>query len=177
MTTKDKIIDRIILPASYVVAWVSIYFLPRRMFNLGGDNGVEPWILFLVFFFGLPLLLRFILKKNGIAGNKLKGIVYGSVFLAIPFVLFIDSEDNEELKTNGVQTVGIIYKAWLRTQLRRAPTWSVQATYSVDRTTYRTSTKDDADKTLQSGDTVVVVYSSKTPEISEIKELLEYYKE
>lgn len=175
--TKDKIIDRIILPTSYVLAWVSIYFLPRRIFNVGGDNGAESWILFAVFFFGLPLLLRFILKKNGIAGVKLKAIVYGSVFLAIPFVLFLDSEDNEELKTNGVQTVGVIDKAWLRTQRRQTPTWSVQATYSVNGTSYRTSTKEDADKTLQSGDTVVVVYSSKTPEISEIKELLEYYKE
>ena len=60
MTTKDKIINKVILPTSYVLTWVVIYFLPRRMFNVGGDNGAESWILFGVFFFGLPLLLRLI---------------------------------------------------------------------------------------------------------------------
>jgi len=177
MTTKDKIVNRIILPTCYVLAWLIIYFLPRRMFNVGGDNGAESWIIFGVFFFGLPLLLRFILKRNEVTGDKLKAIVYGSVFLAIPFVLLISSEDERELKRYGLQTTAVIDKAWLRTQRGRTPTWSVQATYKVGGTIYRTSTKDDADETLQTGDTVTVLYSSKTPEISEIKELLDYYKE
>ena len=177
MTTKDKIIYRIILPTCYVLAWVIIYFLPRRMFNVGGDNGAESWILFGVLFFGLPLLLQFILKRNEITGDKLKVIVYGSVFLAIPLVLLISSEDERELKRYGLQTTAVIDKAWLSTQRRRTPIWSVQATYRVGEIVYRSSTKDDADETLQAGDTVTVIYSSKTPEICEIKELLDYYKE
>ena len=175
MATKGNIINRIIWPAVYISAWVIIYFLPRRMFHIGGDNGAEPWITFALFFFGLPLLLRFVLKRNGLTGDKLKAIVYGSVFLTIPFVFFISAEDNEELKTYGVQTKGVIDKAWLRTQRNQTDTWSVQATYSVNGKIYRTSTKADRDETLHLGDTVMVIYSSRTPEMSEIKELTEYY--
>lgn len=68
MNKRDKTINWVVLPALYVLSWVGIYLLPRRMFNVGGDNGPDSWILFAVFFFGLPLLLRFILKRNGIAG-------------------------------------------------------------------------------------------------------------
>ncbi len=164
------------MPLAYVLAWVGVYSLPRRMFNIGGDNGIEPWILLAIFFIGLPLFLRFILKQNGFFGDTLKAIVYGSVFLAIPFVILIHSEDNEELKKYGVQTTGVIDKAWLVTQKNRGSTWSVKAKYVVNGICYHTTTQDDDNKTLQYGDTVVVIYSSKTPEMSEIKELKEYYK-
>ena len=172
---RDNITNRVILPVAYLSSWLALYLMPRRIFSVGGDNSVGPWFIFGIVFLVLPALLRLILIRNGIAGDKLKGIVYGSVFLAIPFGLVLKSESKNELEMYGIETVGIIDEAWIRNPRKRSSVWSVKATYYVKGKEYHTSTKDDVDRVLKDGDTVTVIYSLKTPEMSQIKDLIQYY--
>ncbi|MCJ8165420.1 hypothetical protein MKJ04_11250 [Pontibacter sp. E15-1] len=176
MNNRNSIL-KIVLPTLYIVGWLVMYSYPRRAFHVGGDNGFEGWILYFSMFLVLPFLLYQSLKINGINIKALKGLAYGSVFLAYPFSLLIDSEEQEDFEIYKKETIGTVSEAWMRKQNKGDSIWSVQVNYEVEGETYRTSTKDDVDRTLNIGDTVTVSYSSKTPEMSKVKELLDYYKE
>jgi hypothetical protein len=127
------------------------------------------------FLFAFLLFLYTILKRNAVSANAAKLSALSSIFLALAFTIIISHEDAKELTTYRKETIGIINKSWLKTYRRRSAVWNVQATYAVNGVRYQTASKDDKDETLMYGDTVTVVYSSRTPEISEIKELLEQY--
>jgi hypothetical protein len=98
-------------------------------------------------------------------------LTFLSVFLGIPFGIWLGIQSDKELLDNGIQTTGIIYKSWNLRRKSRADVWSVRAKYIVNNKYYRTSTKDNLEKTLFEGDTVTIIYSSKTPQMSEILEL------
>lgn len=91
----------------------------------------------------------------------------------MPFGLFLNLSAQQELKEYGVKTHGTITKAWLWVRRSRTDVWSVQATYKVGDKIYRTSTKENPEKSLFKGDTVMVIYATKTPELSEIIALID----
>lgn len=159
----------------YVLIWVSLYFVPRRVYHVGGDNNLEPWILFAVFFIVLPLVLYSALRSYNIAAKTRTLAAMASVFLVLPFVWITSTVDDQELSQYRKETTGIIVKAWLNDKRKQSDIWSVQAVYHVNGRRYQTPTNEDRDRTLENGDTVSVVYSSRTPEISEIRELQVYY--
>ncbi len=172
---KEKNINKIGLPILYISFWIILYKLPRGMWYDGGDNGIEGWLIGIIGFLILPFLLFKSLRKIGLSKEPSKALAYSSVFLMIPFVLLIGSEDNKEMEFFQEETIGIVNKAWMMNRRKRRSTWAVQAKYRVNGEIYQTSTKDDIDKILSLGDTVTIIYSSKTPQMHEIKELKEYY--
>lgn len=102
-------------------------------------------------------------------------IAYASVFLIIPFAIWLGTQSARELKNNGSETYGIIHKAWYSRQKSKADVWSIQAKYLVNNKLYYTSTKQNPNKTLFVGDTVTIIYSKSTPQMSEILELIQEY--
>lgn len=159
----------------YLIGWVLLYCLPRRFYNVGGDNGYEGWLLFIIMFIILPFILYNALLSFKFKTEVAKCIALVSIFFTLPFVLIIDKEDTAELDSFKTETIGIVSKAWIVKRKRRSPVWNIQAIYDINGKSYRTSSKYDKDKTLALGDTVTIIYSSKTPENSEIKELINYY--
>ncbi len=167
--------NKISFPLLYLIGWVLLYCLPRRFYNVGGDNGYEGWLLFIIMFIILPIILYKALLSNKIKAEIAKCIALGSIFFAIPFILIIDKEETAELDSFKTETIGIVSKAWTVKRKHRSPVWNIQASYNVNGKSYRSSSKDDKDKTLALGDTVTIIYSSKTPENCDIKELIEFY--
>ncbi|KAA5827793.1 hypothetical protein FPF71_02855 [Algibacter amylolyticus] len=94
-----------------------------------------------------------------------------SVFLGIPFGLFLSFQSECELEEYGKMTYGIIDEAWLFIRKSRTDVWSVRAKYKVGNKTFYTSTKENSEKTFFEGDTITIIYSEKTPQMSEIVEL------
>ena len=172
---KEKFVNKIDLPILYISIWVILYNLPREIYHVGGNNGIEGWLLGITTFLILPFLLFKTLRRNGFSKDSSKGLAYGSVFLMFPFVLLIQSEDDKELEIYQKETIGIINKAWMMNRRKKKSIWAVQAEYKIEGKTYQTSSKDDKDMTLSLGDTVTIIYSSKTPQMHEIKELKQYY--
>lgn len=172
---KEQIINKIGLPILYISIWLILYNLPRRFFYVGGDNGIEGWLIALTTFLILPILLFQIASRNGITLELSKIIAYGSVFLIFPFIFFMQSEDQNEMGVYKKEIVGIVNKAWMMNRRKKNPIWSVQAKYEVEGKVYQTSSKEDKDKTLNLGDTITIIYSAKNPQMSEIKELKKHY--
>tara|TARA_B100001179_G_scaffold227394_1_gene209877 strand:- start:1238 stop:1678 length:441 start_codon:yes stop_codon:yes gene_type:complete len=134
-------------------------------------EGIMRWIIFGAIFFILPYLLYKSVEKTELTKKVKKGIAYLSVFLGIPFGLFLNSQSERELNNYGKETYGIIDKAWLLVRRKRTDVWSVRAKYNVGNKTFYTSTKENPEKTLFAGDTITIIYSEKTPQMSEIMEL------
>ncbi len=154
----------------YFFVWSSILFLtPKDVFYSG--EGIMRWIIFGAIFFLLPYLLYKSIEKTTLTEKAKKGIAYLSVFLGIPFGLFLSSQSERELKDYGKVTYGIIDEAWLLVRKNRNDVWSVRAKYSVGNKTFYTPTKENPEKTLFKGDTITIIYSQKTPQMSKIKEL------
>jgi len=165
--------NKIVLPLFYLVCWIIVYLLPRKLFHISGIGG---WLIFIIFIFLLPFCLYKILLRNGLKKENSKGFAYFSIFFIIPFMLFVEKEDKIELKKYRKETIGVINKASMRSRRKSSKIWKVNAIFKVKNKKYQTSSKDDKDKILSIGDTVLIIYSSKTPEINEIKELTDYYK-
>lgn len=163
------------IPIIYLSTWILMYILPRKVFHVPSSAGVEGWLVFFLIFFILPLLLFIFLITMGVSSENSKGFAYGSVFLAIPFMLLIKYEDDIEMEKYKLETTGVVSRAWIRKQKNRSRIWNVQATYQVSNRSYTTSSKNDEHMILSVGDTVTILYSSKTPEMSQIKELVDYY--
>jgi len=154
----------------YLFVWSSILFLtPKDVFHSG--EGIMRWIIFGAIFFLLPYLLYKSIEKTTLTKIAKKGIAYLSVFLGIPFGLFLSSQSERELEDYGKETYGIIDQAWLLVRKSRTDVWSVRAKYNVGNKTFHTSTKENPEKTLFEGDTITIIYSEKTPQMSEIIEL------
>lgn len=159
-----------LLPLVYIIIWISIIFLtPKEVFYSG--EGIMRWIIFAGIFLLLPFILFKSLELISLSKKARKGIAYLSVFLAIPFGLWLNTQSAKELEENGKITYGIINKAWLVVRKSRTDVWSVKAKYTVGNKTFYTSTKENPEKTLFVGDTIRINYSEKTPQMSEIIEL------
>ena len=154
----------------YLLVWSSILFLTPKDVLYSGE-GIMRWIIFGAIFFILPYLLYKSIEKTRLTKKAKKGIAYMSVFLGIPFGLFLSSQSERELEDYGKETYGIIDKAWLLVRKSRTDVWSVRAKYNVGNKTFYTSTKENPEKTLFEGDTITIIYSEKTPQMSEIMEL------
>jgi hypothetical protein len=152
-----------------------MYSYPIRAFHIGGDNSFEGWILYISMFLVLPFLLYLSLKRNGINIKASKGLAYGSVFLAYLFSLLNDSEEQKDFEIYKKETIGTISEAWMIKQYKGGNIWSVQAKYEVGGKSFQAATKDDINRTLNIGDTVTVIYSSKTPEMSPKMETLFFH--
>jgi hypothetical protein len=170
-TNKIKIMNlNKLLPIIYVIIWISIIFLtPKEVFYSG--EGIMRWIIYGGIFLLLPYLLFKSLELTSFSKKIRKGIAYLSIFLGIPFGLWLNIHSEKELKENGKITYGIIEKAWLIVRKSRTDVWSVKAKYIVGDKTFHTSTKENPERTLFVGDTIRIKYSEKTPQISEIIEL------
>ena len=159
-----------LLPLIYIIIWASIIFItPKEVFYSG--EGIVRWIIYAGIFILLPYLLFKSLESTSFSQKTRKGIAYLSVFLAIPFGLWLNNQSEKELKENGKTTYGIIDKAWLVVRRSRTDVWSIKAKYIVGNKTFHTSTKENPEKTLFVGDTIRINYSKKTPQMSEIIEL------
>ena len=79
------------------------------MFHVGGDHGIEAWLIGIIGFLVLPFLLFNILRKNGLSEEPSKGLAYGSVFLMVPFAFLIQSEDDKELEIFQKETISSIW--------------------------------------------------------------------
>ena len=169
---KEKFINKIGLPILYISIWVILYCLPREIYHV---QGIEGWLLLITIFLILPGLLFKILRRNGFSEDSSKKLAYGSVFLIFPFMLLIVFEDDKELEIYQKETIGIVNKTWIMNQRRKRSNRVVQAEYKIEGKTYQTSPEKDEDMILRFGDTVTIIYSSKTPQIHEIKELKQYY--
>ena len=170
-TNKIKIMNlNKLIPIIYVIIWISIIFItPKEVFYSG--EGIMRWIIYGGIFLLLPYLLFKSLELTSFSKKTRKGIAYLSIFLGIPFGLWLNVHSENELKENGKITYGIIEKAWLIVRKSRTDVWSVKAKYIVGDKTFHTSTKENPEKTLFVGDTIRIKYSEKTPQISEIIEL------
>jgi len=100
----------------------------------------------------------------------LQALALSTVFLGIPFGIYLSESADNEIAEYKRSTVGVINKAWLDKR-GGSEVWSVRATYKVDGESYSTSTKENRDKTIFLNDTVTIIYSKKTPQMSEIHEL------
>ena len=159
-----------LFPFFYLAIWFIILFiLPKDIFYSG--SGIMRWIVFGAIFLILPYLLYKSLELTSLVKKVRTGIAYISVFLGIPFGIWLGMQSDMELKNNGKQTYGIIEKAWIVKRKSRADVWSVKAKYSVDNKLYYTSTKENPEKKLTIGDTITILYSKTTPQMSEILEL------
>jgi len=136
----------IIIFTLYISIWILLYFLPRTYMHIGGTDGITPWLLFATIFFLLPYLLYTGIIKKG-----------------------INPKEKYKKYESGIITDTNI------TSRKSGSVWTVQATYKVNNKILKTSFKRDKNKTLLKGDTINIIYSSKTPQMSEIKELIEYY--
>ncbi|WP_106795172.1 hypothetical protein [Aquimarina sp. Aq78] len=159
-----------LFPLLYLLIWGCILFgLPKEVFYSG--EGIMRWIVFGGIFFILPYVLFKSLELTSLAKKTRSGIAIASVFLGIPFGLWLGIQSKAELKSNGNTTIGIIKKAWMVKRRNQADVWSVQAYYNVNNKPYKTSTKENPEKSLSKGDTVTILYSKTTPQMSEILEL------
>ena len=157
----------------YILIWIILYSIPRSYFHVAGNSNLYPVLFFILIILILPLILSEALLKFKVTENLSTKISLASIALIIPFTLIVMNEDDNELEKYGKETKGVIYKAWFNRTAKRGEHWSVQAKYIVDEKIYRTSTKRDKHRILKKGDTVIIIYSSKTPQMNEIKELLE----
>lgn len=159
-----------LFPLTYILIWLSvIFFTPTEVFYSG--DGILRWIVFSGIFLMLPYLLYKSLELTSLAKKTRKGIAYLSVLLGIPFGLWLNAQGEKELEENGKLTHGIIDKAWLVVRKSRTDVWSVRAKYTVGDKIFYTSTKANPEKSLFQGDTITIIYSETTPQMSEIMEL------
>jgi len=160
-------IARILLPVFYMLGWLFLYYVPRKFYYIAGIQG---FLIGLIIFLILPILLYLSLRKNNISINWSKGLAYGSMLLVIPFYLLISKEDSRELENYKKETISTVSGTWIITDKKRKDTRMVSAKYKVNNQTYKVEEEDNMHR-LTIGDTVTIIYSSKTPEISKIKEL------
>lgn len=165
---------KLILSGLYFFGWLVLFILPNRFYYQQGDSQLV--VVFLMCFLALPTILFFALKEFNISDKNVKTITYASGFLVIPFIFFIKSEGQNELENYQKETKGLVTKAWMHSRYKKIAAWTVNVRYVVNNETYKISFKKDRNKILSRGDTVTIIYSSKTPAISEIKELEKYYK-
>jgi len=165
-----------ILGILYISIWIMLYFLPREFMHVGGKDGIEPWLIFGLTFFILPFILFKILKDCQIKHEQAKGWAFGSVFLIAPFIMLINKEDKIEFEKYKTENIGVITEAHVVHRRKRRSIWNVQAEYKIGGELFKTSYKEDEDKILTKGDTVTILYSSKTPQLSEILELINHYE-
>ena len=169
---KDKIIKRTILPILYISIWAMMLILPRGFFLSEGVSTIMGWGDFVIVFLFLPFLLYLALKKNGVSKNLSKGIVYGSLFLFIPYIIFIGFIEEKEIQQFRKETIGITIHTYMVRYKRGRTLQNIQVKYKVGGKEYQT-TAADPNEIYNVGDTVTIIYSTKTPEISRIKELME----
>ena len=146
-----------------------MFLIPKEVFYSG--EGIMRWIVYAGIFILLPYILFKSLELTSFSKKTRKGVAYLSLFLGIPFGLWLNTQKEKELNENGKITYGIIDKAWLVVRKSRTNVWSVKAKYIVENKIFHTSTKENPEKTLIIGDTVTINYSEKTPQMSEITEL------
>lgn len=165
-------IQHLIYPTLYIGTWLTILFLIPDEVHYSG-TGLLRWVVFGSIFLMLPFLLNKSLAGTLLPENARVAITFASVFLGIPFAIWLGNRAESELLQNGNRTQGIIVKAWEAHYKSRQDEWLVQAKYRVGNEYYRTSSKTDDNRTLFEGDTVTVIYSERTPQLSEIQELAE----
>lgn len=166
----NKKFQRLLYPILYIGTWLTILFLIPNEVHYSG-TGMLRWVVFGLIFFILPFLLYKSLTPISIPENARVAIIFASVFLGIPFAIWLGNRAETELLQNGNRTQGIIVKAWEQHYKSRQDEWLVQAKYRVGNKYFRTSSKTDDKRTLSEGDTVTVIYSERTPQLSEIQEL------
>ncbi|MFT6983803.1 MAG: hypothetical protein ACJAUD_002583 [Crocinitomicaceae bacterium] len=164
-------IQHFVFPTLYIGTWLIIMFLlPKEVFYSG--TGFLRWVVYGIIFFILPYLLYKSIKKTGLSQNMVTAITFASVVLGIPFAILLGFRAESELLDHGTRTKGIVTKAWKAQIKSRQDQWLVQAKYLVDNQYYLTSSKNDDHRTLIVGDTVTVIYSQQTPQLSEIEQLI-----
>ena len=152
-----------------------LYNLPRRVFHT--NNRLEESIIGITALFILPYLFYFIARKNKVNKESSEILAYSSILLFFLFLFIIYLEDKKELEIYQKETIGIINKAWRPRSRRSYSDYQVQASYIINGKLYQTTSREDEDRILTYGDTITIIYSSKTPENCKIKELEEYYEE
>jgi hypothetical protein len=115
---------------------------------------------------GLPFLLYHILTEFEINQMAGKGIAYTSIFLLVPYGLWTGEIDDKRLGENNSHTWGIVYDKW-----RSKGKPLLRAKFKVDNKEYVTFSKTDHYDIFSIGDTVTIIYWTKDPELSKIKEL------
>ena len=168
--------NKILLPLSYLILWILIFLIPNK-FIFGGDNEIRGWIIVISMFIVIPFYLFKILRINNLHYEVSKTIALGSAFLIFPWFIWKKAEAKNELRLHQKEIIGVINKSYSVERRKKPSVWSVQAQYVIDGKIYTTSRKEDKDRILIRGDSVTVIYSEITPEISEIKEIMEYYNE
>ena len=174
---KDKRELKVWLIFLYISIWLLFFIGNRFLFHNGYEieiNKVVGFAFALIVFLIMPYLLNKILKDYEIGDGKRKALVYGSLFLIIPFVLLTEFHTENELELYNKKTIGTVNKDWVFNRKGRKYR-SVQAVYKVDGKAYFAKT-EDSQNILRIGDTVTVIYSSETPGMSIIKEIREYSK-
>ena len=155
-----------ILISTYVLYWLFLYYgLPREIYHMG--HGLLRWFPAISILLILPILFFYIVRRT-IATLFAMILAANSVFLAIPFTLIMGAEDGKEFNKNNLETNGVITKSVYD---KRNSKWNVFATYYVDGRKYTTSAKEDKFGLLQMDDEVTIIYSTKVPQMSKIKEL------
>lgn len=176
LSNNNTIIKKIGLPLLCLLPWIILYLLPRSLYYTIVQDGMKMWLLFVFATVLLPYFLYFILKKNNFSTEKSTIFAGISTFLLFPFFIIIEAEGQQELKNYGKETIGLITKAQLRKPKKGQAYWNVQAKYKINEKTYITKLEKDEDQILQFGDSVVIIYSPKVPELSKIKTLSDYYE-
>ena len=162
----------LLFPILYATIWVFILFLIPKSILYSG-TGILRWVVFAAIFVLLPYLLNKSLQLVSISEGARTALTFLSVFLGIPFGIWLGIQSDKELLNNGRRTFGVVERAWNLERKSRADVWAITAKYVVNNKYYRTSTKENPEKTLFEGDTVTILYSKRTPEMSEIIELVE----
>jgi hypothetical protein len=98
------------------------------------------------------------------------------VFAAIVAFIFctrleaiIGLSDEKELELYGATTQGVIYRKWQYRHL-----CFIRAEYHINGTRYETDSKPDRKNLFSENDTVTIIYSTRYPLISTIKELADH---
>jgi len=163
-------IQHLIYPSLYIGTWLTILFLfPDEAFYSG--TGILRWVVYGLILSLLPFFIYKSLSPTHIVEKAKVTITFASVFLGIPFAIYLGNRAESELLIHGNRTQGIIVKAWETHYKSQQDEWLVQAKYRVGNKYYQTSSKTDDNRTLSEGDTVTVIYSERTPQLSEIQEL------
>jgi hypothetical protein len=166
---KQKI-KNYLFPCFYILGWIGLFSLPNNIFHEG--EGILRWLPFLLIFIVFPSILFKALEKLNLEEDLKLTIAIGSVFLGIPFGIIMGEIADKEIEIYGEETTGIIEDAWLMTRKSRSSIWAVNAKYIVNGKNFKTSTKENKERTYTKGDTITIIYSKKTPQLSEIKELM-----
>jgi hypothetical protein len=111
--------------------------------------------------------------SKGLAGFSLIKFVFSSIIAFVFCILLKGSlglSDKEELGLYGTTAQGAIYRTWQHRHLR-----FVRAEYHINGKRYETDSKPDHNHILSENDKVTIIYSTRYPLVSIIKELEDHF--